>query len=127
MEHTYRELDVPDVGLVRTWTELVDVQEPLVSFRHVFRFARDDSEVVSDSTLRFRDHDEIAASLSKVGSGCAPFGMLQIGPDWSLSSSPSARRHRPADRLPPIAGRWRPLASATGPRCAGRHECRATR
>lgn len=66
-EHTYRELEVPDVGLVKTWTELVDVQEPLVSFRHVFRFARDSSELVSDSTLRFREHDEIAASLGEAG------------------------------------------------------------
>jgi len=66
-EHTYRELKVPDVGLVNTWTELIDVQEPLVSFRHVFRFARDGSELVSDSTLRFRDHDEITASLDEGG------------------------------------------------------------
>jgi len=66
-EHTYRELEVPDVGLVQTWTELVDAQEPLVSFRHVFRFTRDGSELVSDSTLRFREHDEIAASLDEGG------------------------------------------------------------
>lgn len=37
-EHTYRELHIPDAGLVVTWTELLDVQEPLVTFRHVFRF-----------------------------------------------------------------------------------------
>lgn len=66
-EHTYRELEVQDVGVVKTWTELVDVQVPLVSFRHVFRFGRDGSELVSDSTLRFRDHDEIAASLDEGG------------------------------------------------------------
>jgi hypothetical protein len=64
-EHTYWELDVPDVGLVMTWTELVDVKEPLVSFRHVFRFAWDGSELVSDSTLRFRGREEIAASLAR--------------------------------------------------------------
>lgn len=66
-EHTYREIEVSDVGLVRTWTELVDVREPLVSFRHVFRFARDQSELVSNSTLRFREHDEVAASLDEGG------------------------------------------------------------
>ena len=46
-EHTYREHQVPDVGLVMMWTELVDVQESLVSFRHFFRFKRDGSELVS--------------------------------------------------------------------------------
>jgi SAM-dependent methyltransferase len=66
-EHTHREINVPDVGLVRTWTELLAVQEPLVSFRHVFRFAQDGSELVSVSTLRFRDRDEIARSLEAAG------------------------------------------------------------
>lgn len=68
-EHTYREVEQPGLGLVRTWTELVDVQEPLVSFRHVFRFAQDGSELVSDSTLRFRHRDEIAESLDDAGFG----------------------------------------------------------
>ena len=62
-DRTYRELEVPGVGRVETWTQLIEVQEPLVSFRHTFRFARDDAEVVSDSTLRFRSRDELAGSL----------------------------------------------------------------
>jgi ubiquinone/menaquinone biosynthesis C-methylase UbiE len=66
-EHTYREIDVPDAGPVRTWTELIDVQEPFVSFRHVFRFPEDGSQLVSVSTLRFRDRDEIAESLHAAG------------------------------------------------------------
>jgi len=65
--HTYRELEVPAVGLVRTWTELVDVQEPLVSFRQVFRLGKDGSEIVSHSTLRFRRRDEITESLAANG------------------------------------------------------------
>jgi SAM-dependent methyltransferase len=64
---TCRELEVPAIGRVTTWTELVDVHEPLVSFRHVFCFEHDGSELVSDSTLRFRDRDEIAASLEESG------------------------------------------------------------
>jgi len=67
--HTYRELEIPAVGLVRTWTELVDVREPLVSFRQVFRFEPDGSEVVSHSTLRFRCRDEITHSLKTAGFG----------------------------------------------------------
>jgi SAM-dependent methyltransferase len=66
-EHTYRELEVPGVGLVMTWTELVEVEEPIVWFRHVFRFAQDGSELNSNSILRFRDRDEIAGSLDAVG------------------------------------------------------------
>lgn len=66
-EHTRRDLDVLDVGRVSTWTELVAVDESLVSFRHVFRFARDGSEVVSKSTLRFRTRIEITADLGRAG------------------------------------------------------------
>jgi SAM-dependent methyltransferase len=66
-EHTSRTVVAPGVGEVNTWIELVDVREPLVSFRHVFRFAQDGSEITSDSTLRFRDRDEIAESLEGAG------------------------------------------------------------
>lgn len=62
---TYRELEVRAIGRVAMWTELVDVHEPLVSFRHVFRFEHDRSELVSNSTLRFRNRDDIAASLDE--------------------------------------------------------------
>lgn len=68
-EQTHREFDAPEIGRVSTWTELVDVREPLVSFRHVFRFAHDGSELISDSTLRFRGRDEIVDTLSGVGFG----------------------------------------------------------
>ena len=64
---TYRRLDVPDVGPVMTWIELGEVDEPLVSFRHVFRFEADGSELISDSTIRFRDLEEIGASLDEAG------------------------------------------------------------
>lgn len=66
-ELTYRELDVPGIGKVITWTELVAVREPLVSFRHVFRFARDGSGLTSESTLRFRERNELAVDLEDAG------------------------------------------------------------
>jgi SAM-dependent methyltransferase len=68
-EHTYREIDVAGVGRVITWTELTDGEGPVVSFRHVFRFVLDGSELVSDSTLRFRGRDEVAATLDEAGFG----------------------------------------------------------
>lgn len=48
---------------VERWTELTDVALPLVSFRTTFVFP--DGEVLaSDSTLRFRERDEVAADLA---------------------------------------------------------------
>ena len=55
------------MGWIETWTQLIEVEEPLVSLRHTFRFARDELEPVSDSTLRFRSRDEIEESLDATG------------------------------------------------------------
>jgi SAM-dependent methyltransferase len=66
-EHTTRTVDVAGVGEVTTWTELVDVSAPLVSFRHVFRFAVDGTELTSSSTLRFRARDEVTDDLTEAG------------------------------------------------------------
>jgi SAM-dependent methyltransferase len=59
--------DIPGAGPVERRFELVDVSLPTVSFRYTYRFLRDDTEVISESTLRFRDHDEVASSLSANG------------------------------------------------------------
>ena len=50
-------------GRVEHWVEVISVVLPLVSFRHSFRFIESGGTVTSDSTLRFRDREEIAASL----------------------------------------------------------------
>ena len=54
-------------GRVKHWVELAEVALPLVSFRHVFRFVDSGDVVTSHSTLRFRDRDEITASLNLSG------------------------------------------------------------
>jgi SAM-dependent methyltransferase len=54
-------------GLVEHWVELLDVRLPFVSFRHVVRFLDTAEVLTSDSTLRFRDRDEVDASLSASG------------------------------------------------------------
>jgi len=46
---------------------LTNVALPLVSFRHSFRFIESGDVVTSDSTLRFRDREEITASLAVNG------------------------------------------------------------
>lgn len=68
---TTRVVDTP-AGRVETWTSLLDVAEPFVSFRHHYRFldadlADSDSTLTSDSTLRFRTLPEIRESLVTAG------------------------------------------------------------
>lgn len=55
--------DVQGVGAVESWVDVTDVRGPLVSFRGTWVFASDGAIVTSDSTLRFRERDEIEAEL----------------------------------------------------------------
>ncbi|HUF98522.1 MAG TPA: class I SAM-dependent methyltransferase [Ilumatobacter sp.] len=54
-------------GRVEHWVELTEGSLPLVSFRHTFRFIETGDVVTSDSTLRFRDREEITVSLAVNG------------------------------------------------------------
>jgi SAM-dependent methyltransferase len=49
------------------WYELLEVDEPFVTFRWSFRFAADGAVLTSDSTLRFRTRDEVEESLVSAG------------------------------------------------------------
>lgn len=64
---TWRRVDVAGVGEVESWTDLTEVMLPLVSFRTSFVFHADGAVLTSDSTLRFRDREELAASLQSNG------------------------------------------------------------
>jgi SAM-dependent methyltransferase len=59
-------LDVPGVGAVEQRRAVTQVNLPFVSFRYTYRFA-DSAIVTSDSTLRFRDREEVEASLAACG------------------------------------------------------------
>ncbi|MGV9762643.1 class I SAM-dependent methyltransferase [Micromonospora tulbaghiae] len=59
--------DVPGVGPVERRFEVIAVDPPLVSFRFTYRFRTDGVTLTSDSTLRFRDRDEVEASLAATG------------------------------------------------------------
>ncbi|WP_428936550.1 class I SAM-dependent methyltransferase [Streptomyces sp. ACT015] len=59
--------EVPGVGAVRSWVELVQVRGPLVTFRWTYAFASDGAVLTSDSTLRFRERDEVAEELAAAG------------------------------------------------------------
>jgi len=64
---TYTTTDLPGVGIVETWVELTEVEGPLVSFRSTFVFDSDGEVLTSDSTLRFREREEVEAALGEHG------------------------------------------------------------
>ncbi|GAB2936461.1 class I SAM-dependent methyltransferase [Streptomyces heilongjiangensis] len=64
---SYGVTDVPGVGEVESWVELTDVDGPLVSFRWHYVFRVDGQELTSDSTLRFREREEVEADLTAEG------------------------------------------------------------
>jgi SAM-dependent methyltransferase len=55
--------EIQGVGAVESWVEVIDVSGPLVTFRGTYVFASDGQVLTSDSTLRFRERDEVEAAL----------------------------------------------------------------
>jgi len=66
-EHSFGRTEIPGVGIVQSWEELTGVSGELVSFHSFLLFEADGSALTSDSTLRFREREEIAASLAALG------------------------------------------------------------
>ncbi|MEJ7706141.1 MAG: class I SAM-dependent methyltransferase [Nocardioidaceae bacterium] len=60
---SYSITEILGVGEVESWVEVIDVDGPLVSFRTTWVFASDEQLLTSDSTLRFRERDEVEAAL----------------------------------------------------------------
>ncbi len=58
---------IDGVGTIEDWLEVVDVSPPLVTFRWTCVFASDGQKLISDSTLRFRERDEVEADLTAHG------------------------------------------------------------
>lgn len=58
---------VPDVGPVEQRRDVTGIDLPLVSFRHTYRFLDDSTVLTSDSTIRFREGDEVGATLRSAG------------------------------------------------------------
>jgi SAM-dependent methyltransferase len=59
--------DVPGAGPVEQRLEVTGVDLPLVSFRCTYTFLADGTVLTSDSTLRFRERDEVETSLAARG------------------------------------------------------------
>lgn len=66
-EHSEVHADIPGTGMIRAWLELTDISGPLVTFRSTFVFEADGAVLTSDSTLRFRDREEVSRSLLAAG------------------------------------------------------------
>lgn len=59
--------EITGVGRVESWLETTEVDWPLVSFRWTYVFASDGEVLTSDSTLRFRERDEVESALIEHG------------------------------------------------------------
>ena len=66
-EQRFTRTEIRGVGAVQSWDELTGVSGQLVSFRSVFVFEADGTVLTSNSTLRFRERDEMAESLDAHG------------------------------------------------------------
>ncbi len=62
-ERSHRVTEVPGAGSVESWVRLVGVNGPLVTFRWTYVFASDGQVLTSDSTLRFREREEVERDL----------------------------------------------------------------
>ena len=63
---SYEVTEIDGVGAVENWADLTAVNLPLVTFRWTFVFP-DGDVLISDSTLRFRERDEVEAALAAQG------------------------------------------------------------
>lgn len=66
-DNTRLSVEIAGVGRVEYSVDLLDVSLPHVSFRTTYRFHLDGAVITSDSTLRFRDEDELRVSLRVAG------------------------------------------------------------
>ncbi|WP_030542467.1 bifunctional 2-polyprenyl-6-hydroxyphenol methylase/3-demethylubiquinol 3-O-methyltransferase UbiG [Streptomyces albus] len=66
-ENSYRVTEIQGVGSVESWVQLIEVSPPLVTFRGTYVFAADGQVLTSDSTLRFREREEVETDLVTQG------------------------------------------------------------
>ncbi|MDR3080363.1 MAG: class I SAM-dependent methyltransferase [Streptomyces sp.] len=66
-ETSHSVTEIRGVGEVESWVEVIEVCGPLVTFRGTYVFASDGQVLTSDSTLRFRQRDEVETELTMQG------------------------------------------------------------
>ncbi len=60
---SYKVTEIEGVGAVESWVQVIDVSRPVVTFRWTGMFGMDGQQLTSDSALRFRERDEVEATL----------------------------------------------------------------
>jgi len=70
---TYKLTEIEHIGNVESWCEVTDVSLPYVSFNWNYVFKKDGAVLTSESTIRFREIEEIQQSLKDSG-----FELLEI-------------------------------------------------
>ncbi|HET6985589.1 MAG TPA: class I SAM-dependent methyltransferase [Kribbella sp.] len=63
-ENTHQVTSVAGGETVESWSDLISVESPYVSFRGTYVFGSDGAVLTSDSTLRFRERGEVEESLT---------------------------------------------------------------
>lgn len=63
-DQTGQRASIPGIGQVEARCRVTAVELPLVSFRSTYMFFSDGTTTHSESTLRFREREEVAASLA---------------------------------------------------------------
>lgn len=66
-DRTRHSVPLPGGGHVTAWCELTGVAPPLISFRWTYTFDGDGAFLTSDSTLRFRQPEELTDDLTRNG------------------------------------------------------------
>ncbi|MFF8791105.1 class I SAM-dependent methyltransferase [Streptomyces sp. NPDC015125] len=66
-ERSYSVAEIPGIGVVESWVQLIEVSRPLVTFRWTYVFAADGQVLTSDATLRFRERQEVERDLVALG------------------------------------------------------------
>jgi SAM-dependent methyltransferase len=59
--------ELPGIGMIETWSDLLDVAGPLVTFRGTYVFRSGETVMTSESTLRFWERNEIEHILTSCG------------------------------------------------------------
>ena len=66
-KNTFTTKNIPGIGKVDGWCEVLNVSADLVRFRWTYVFENDGAVLTSDSTLRFREREEIETPLTRSG------------------------------------------------------------
>jgi SAM-dependent methyltransferase len=80
-------VDDPSAGLIEAWSEVVEVDDGIVTYENHYKFGRTRDELIAPGRLRFRTEAEITESLADAG-----FAIDQVYGDWDRGPAGAAAR-----------------------------------